>query len=171
MRTRNGTTAGAERTLIAASLLLGLALLITACVGLIPGLPADAVGVEATVSSTSITLAVQNIPNGGLAAIALDNSGLTFDPSAIQVTGVSPASGWTVLAQRIDNSSGEVRIAMVRTSGGTGDGPIATLSFRAQPSQFDPSSARVQMDADRITAGDANNDPIPASQLETGIRD
>ncbi|MFB6272541.1 MAG: Ig-like domain-containing protein [Salinibacter sp.] len=147
-------------------LLLGAASLLTGCPGLIPGLPADATGIQASVHPDEIRLEVQNMPNGGLAALQVRADGLRFDADALDVTGVRPAANWLVLATEIDNDAGRVRVVAVRPRGGTSAGDV--VSLRIDPkSGFGRGAADVRWAPAHLTLGDADNAEIMDFQTGT----
>ena len=162
-----GRATRSARCGLAASLFVGLATLLTGCPGLIPALPKDAVGVEATVTSNALRIDVQNMPSDGLAAVEIEAGGLSFDADALRVERVDPSDGWTVLARQIDNGSGEVRLVAVRARGGTADGRILTLPLEQKPG-FSRGAADVLWDPDRLVLGNAANAEI--SEFQTGTQ-
>lgn len=152
---------------LAASMFVGLATLLSGCPGLIPALPDDAVGIKASVTSSEIRIEVQNMPNGGLAALEIADDGLTFDADALRIQSVDPAHGWTVLAGDIDNGAGRVQVVAVRPRGGTADGRVLTLPLQRQPG-FSRGAADVAWDASPLTLGDAAN--VEIAEFRTGTQ-
>ncbi|MFB6286681.1 MAG: Ig-like domain-containing protein [Candidatus Bipolaricaulia bacterium] len=154
------------RSALLSALLVGLAGLLTACPSLIPALPQDAVGIQATVSSKAIRVEVQNMPNGGVASVGIGADALTFNADALRIQDVQPADGWTVLARDIDNDSGDVRLVAVQTNSGTTDGRILTLALQ-QRAGFSRGAADVEWNSTQLTLGDAANTEIDDFQTGT----
>ncbi|MFB6272844.1 MAG: Ig-like domain-containing protein [Salinibacter sp.] len=156
----------AHRLLLLTPGLVAISLVMTGCPSLIPALPDDAVGIKATVSSEAIHIAVQNMPNGGVAALEVGGDGLSFNGDVLRIQRVEPADGWTVLARDIDNGSGHVQVVAVQTRGGTADGRILTLPL-ATTSGFSRGAADVAWDPAQLTLGDAANAEITDFQTGT----
>ena len=161
-----GRAARSARCGLAASVFVGLATLLTGCPGLIPALPDDAIGIRATVTSSEIRIEIQNMPNGGLAALEIEAGGLTFDATALRVKSIHPTDGWAVLARKIDSGSGEVRLVAVRTRGGTAEGRILTLPVEQKPG-FSRGAADVAWNSKGLVLGDATNAEIEGFQTGT----
>jgi hypothetical protein len=149
---------------LAALLSLGLWLsaLITGCFGIPAGLflPKDVTGLIADVGPNSIVIRVQNMPNGGLAALEARPGGFTFDPTIIEVKSLQAAPDWQLLASKIDNIQGEVHFAVVNPTEGTVTGEVLTLIFQRK----EPGDAGVRWDREHLTLGDALDQEIAEYQ-------
>jgi len=156
----------AARSALLSALLVGLAGLMTACPSLIPALPQDVVGIQATVSSKAIWVEVQNMPNGGVASVGIAADALTFNADALRIRDVEPADGWTVLARDIDHGSGEVRLVAVHPHSGTTEGRILTLPLE-QRTGFSRGASDVEWNPSQLTLGDAANTEIDDFQTGT----
>ena len=154
-----------NRVLFVLPLLLGLGLLLTACVGTSPaGLFFTHTSLAQTGYGT-LTLSASNFnAGGGLASIQVANGGLTFNPALFIVTDIQGLNGFTVLAKVIDNSSGKVSFAAVDPSGGVTTGAVVQFSL----AQKGVGSTTVQIDRSKLTLGDANNNAIPTSSVNVG---
>ena len=143
-------------------LLFGSTLLLTSCLGSSPlgGAP-TALTIQFGVHT--LTVHAQNMPGGGLASLEAKAGGFTFDPKKMEVLGLTPASGWDLLASQIDNTTGEVRFAVVNPTEGVTDGDVLTITIQRKGTS---GSLRVHWDKTKLTLGDANNQEIPANQYQ-----
>lgn len=149
-------------------LMIGMAVALTSCSGFNLGLMPDTSSLTASVSpgQQTITLNAQNMPNGGIAALGA-NAGLTFNADAVEVTELQPATGWTILASRIDNSNGRLRFVAVNAQGGTTDGQILSIRFAPNSAFNGGRSVDLSWNETRLTLGDAINREITNAQLDT----
>jgi len=124
--------------------------------------PKGTAGLIADLRANGILLRVQNMPNGGLAALEVRAGGLTFDPAIIAIAEIQPAPGWRLLAQRLDNAAGEVRFAVVNPdpASGTVTGTVLTLTVQRK-AQGDP---KLRWDKAKLTLGDAHDREITSYQ-------
>lgn len=79
-----------------------------------------------------VIISVANMPQGGLASIAIDNLGITYnnlsiDPTSISATGLS---GFRVLAQDFTTTPGKGRLVAANAPAGVGSGTILKITFR-----------------------------------------
>ncbi len=150
-------------------LLVGMSVVLTACPGLIPGLPEAATGLEAQVKPTEKTIAIeaQNMPNGGLATLAstAGSAGLTFNADAIRVTAIDVADGWTLLAQKIDNTHGQLLFAAVEPSEGTTNGRILTVRYERKGER--QGTTNIDWHKQNLTLGDTTNVEITDYETAT----
>ncbi|OGF54153.1 MAG: hypothetical protein A2Z21_07215 [Candidatus Fraserbacteria bacterium RBG_16_55_9] len=143
-------------------LLFGSTLLLTSCAGLSP-LGGAPTALTIQFDANTLTVHAQNMPDGGLASLEAKAGGFTFDPKRMKVLGLSPASGWDLLASQIDNTTGEVRFAVVNPTSGVETGDVLTITFQRQGN----GGPRVHWDEANLTLGDANNQEIPTNQYLT----
>ena len=124
--------------------------------------PTGTAGLIADLHVNSLLVRVQNMPNGGLAALEVRAGGLTFDPTIIAITEIKPAPGWRLLAWRLDNAAGEVRFAVVNPipASGTVRGTVLTLTVQRK-AQGDP---KLRWDKTKLTLGDAHDREITSYQ-------
>jgi len=74
-----------------------------------------------------VRVSVLNVPDGGLASMSIDSL-LGFLGGMGNVT-VTPSSGFRILAEYVDEASGIMKVAAVRSAGGLDSGTILTLSY------------------------------------------
>jgi hypothetical protein len=145
---------------------LGVALSISlaGCLGVPVGLflPHQPSRLLADIGPTIITIHVQNMPSGGLAALEARAGGFAFNPAVIEVKAIQPGAGWQLLASKIDNAKGEVRFAVVNPAGGTVTGQVLVLTIQRKQSE----DAGLRWDKAKLTLGDANDREIASYQTE-----
>jgi len=141
---------------------LGLSAILAGCFGVPAGLflPKGATGLIADLGPNSIVIRVQNMPDGGLAALEARSGGFTFDPTVIEVKSIQTAPGWRLLASKIDNAQGGVRFAVVNPAAGTAAGEVLTLTIQRKR----PGDAKVRWDREQLTLGDALDQEITEYQ-------
>jgi hypothetical protein len=162
---------GARTRLVEASLLLlGVGIGLAACMGgwftpqqiatLIIGDPV-AIG-----GKWEVVLSVANIPDGGLASIAVDNLGFTYtnvDGNSVVATGLN---GFVVLAQEFITTPGKGRLTAANAAAGVEAGTIVKITFTATGAN--PTLTIQQADKGKVTLGSGNNRPITTWTLGTG---
>jgi len=125
---------GARIRLVVVGLLaVGLILGITACMGgwFTPQQVATLIVGKPVVSGNrgEVVISVTNMPNQGLASIAIDDKGITFDDieaASIEVTGLN---GFTVLAQDFTTTAGNGRLVAANPTSGSVGGTIIKVTF------------------------------------------
>jgi len=151
-------------------LVMGLAVGLTACMSgwftpqqiatLIIGDPV-AVG-----GKWEVILSVANMPDGGLASIAVDNLGFTYtnvDGSSVVATGLN---GFVVLAQDFTTTPGKGRLTAANAATGIEGGTIIKITFTATGGN--PTLTIQQADKGKVTLGSGNNGLITTWTLGTG---
>jgi uncharacterized repeat protein (TIGR01451 family) len=182
---------GLTNTLAAAGMLAGLALLLgmpffmlfrrkrrsllsfsllIACLGLVMTgcslFPAGTTALYAIVSDQFITISVQNMPGGGLAAFSTTNGGFTFDPNILSVNSIQAIGGFELLASQIDNANGEVKWGIVNPGGGVVNGVVLIMNTSVKTQNFTPDQAKVQWRRGRLTLSDDTNTEIKPAQYK-----
>jgi len=121
------------RLIVVAMLALGLILGLSACMGawftqeqratLIIGKP------MITGNRGEVLISVANMPNKGLASIAIDNEGITYTnikDASIEATGLN---GFTVLAQDFTTTANKGRLVAANPTSGSVGGTIIKVTF------------------------------------------
>jgi len=142
------------RLIVVAMLALGLILGLTACMGgwftheqnatLIVGQPAI------SGNRGEVLISVTNMPNQGLASIAIDDQGITtanIDPTSVQVEGLN---GFTLLASKFVGTDGGL-LAVNSTSGSVG-GTILKITF-----EVTGANPTFTLDKTKVSIGSALN--------------
>jgi hypothetical protein len=121
---------GRIQSALLAALATGLVLGLSACMGnwlgtstkatLIIGDPVVSTG------KGQVILSVSDMPDEGLASLAVDLGGMTYTTKVSNVV-VTGMNGFTVLAQKFDGGNG--RFVIVNPASGTVTGPVAKLEF------------------------------------------
>jgi len=98
--------------------------------------------VTLAVGEEDLTLSVD--PPSGVAAAGIQGR-LSFEPQAMQIEKIQGLNGWTVLANSIDNSRGEMRFLAIRLTGDRGE---EALRFAIAPQGVaDPQPVRLALEA------------------------
>jgi hypothetical protein len=121
------------RPLMALLLAAGLLLVLTACMGgwftqqqnatLVIGKPVVSGG------RGEVMISVTDMPNQGLASIAIDDLGITYndiDSASIETEGLN---GFTVLAQDFTTTAGKGRLVAANPTSGSVGGTIIKITF------------------------------------------
>jgi hypothetical protein len=74
-----------------------------------------------------VILSVADMPGEGLASLAVDLGGMTYDPTKVSKVVVTGMNGFTVLAQEFVGGNG--RFVLANPASGTVTGPVAKLEF------------------------------------------
>ena len=133
--------------------MFGMALIVTGC----SLFPAGTTALIAIVSEDFITITVQNMPGGGLAAFSADAGGFTFDPNVISVNSIQALAGFDLLASQIDNANGEVRWGIANAAGGVVSGSILIMNITVKAGFFSPDLAGVRWARGNLTLADDFN--------------
>jgi len=161
---------GARTRLIAVGVVLvDLVVGLTACMGslftpqqvatLIIGNPV-AVG-----GRWEVILSVANMPDGGLASIAVDNLGFTYtnvDGNSVVATGLN---GFLVLAQDFVTTPGKGRLTAANAATGIEGGTIIKVTFTATGANL--TFTIQQVDKGKVTLGSHQNTTIDTWTLDT----
>ncbi len=117
-----------------------------------------------TTGHGTVVISVDGMPGGGLASMAVQSGGVTYNTSKISAVTVVPLSGFVVLAESFVAGSGKFVIA--NAFGGVTTGPVASLVFTVSGSVT--SSDIHLVDHTNISLGSAQNTLITSWKLETG---
>jgi len=109
-------------------------------------------------------IAVSDMPGGGLAALSIDDDGVSFDPETIEVTGIEGAGDFVVLASAIDNANGTFGFGAVNPAGGLVEGKVVRVTFKALGDGNSP----VVIEGSEVVAGDAANQRLSGFELTPG---
>jgi len=158
------------RLVVAGLLLVGVAIGLTACMGswfnpqvvatLIIGDPVAKGG------GYEVLISVANMPDGGLASIAVDNLGFTYtnvDGGSVVATGVN---GFVVLAQDFVTTPGKGRLTAPNAATGVEGGTIITITFTANAAN--PTFTILDADKPKVSLGSHQNTWITTWTLDTG---
>jgi hypothetical protein len=123
------------RKAILVLLAVGLLLALTACMGawftqdqhayLVIGAP--------VVSGThgEVIISVVNMPQEGMASLAVDVDGMTYNNAKITNIVLAGLNGFTVLASEFDDTTGKGRFVIANANAGSVGGTVAKLAFDA----------------------------------------
>lgn len=148
-------------------LAVGLALAMSGCMGqwfrprptLIIGDPVISGG------TGTVLISVANMPEGGLASIAVGPDGMAYDQAKIKDITITGKSGFVVLASEFDDATGKGRFVLANPAGGCKGGVIAQLDFVAQENV---TSADFAFAEEHIDLGSAANRLILDWELAVG---
>jgi len=131
---------------------------ITACMNWFTGAPEPTLLLGPVViigDQGEILLSVKNMPDGGLASLAIVLGGITYDVAKISNVSVEPLAGFTVLAEQLIAGVGGFMVA--HSCAGLQDGAFAKITFKARN---DPSLADFVFTKADISMGDDSNNAI-----------
>jgi len=120
-----------------------------------------------TGTTGTVILSVENMPAGGLASIAVQTDGVTYDKNTISNIHVAPLSGFVTLAQDFNDSTGKGAFVLANATGGVTTGPIASLVFTVS-SSIDPQP--FTFDISKIELGSASNALVAGWTLTYGAQ-
>ena len=156
--------AARTRLIVVAMLALGLILGLTACMGgwftheqnatLIVGQPAI------SGNRGEVLISVTNMPNQGLASIAIDDQGITttnIDLTSVQVEGLN---GFTLLASEFVGTHG--RLTAINSTSGSVGGTIIKITF-----EVTGANPTFTLDKTKVSIGSALNTLITTWDLNT----
>jgi len=159
------------RLIVVAMLALGLILGLTACMGqwFTPKQVATLIIGKPVVSGNrgEVLISVTNMPNQGLASIAIKNQGITtanIDPTSVKVEGLN---GFTILASEFSGTHGRL-VAANPTSGSVG-GTIIKITFEVTGAN--PTFEIQAGDKGKVTLGTALNTLITTWDLSSNAAD
>jgi len=144
-------------------LAVGLILTVTACTGLLGTRQEATLIIGKPVVSGNrgkVLISVTNMPNQGLASIAIDDQGITtanIDPTSVQVEGLN---GFTLLASEFVDTHGRL-VATNSTSGSVG-GTILKITF-----EVTAANPTFTVDKAKVSIGSALNTLITTWDLNT----
>lgn len=136
---------------------------ISACMNWFAGSPTPTllVGpVIVTGDRGEILLSVTNMPDGGLASLAVSLGGIAYDPAKVSNVSVEALRGFTILAEQFDADDGGFVVA--HSCAGLHDGGFVKLKFTVKGS---PTLADFSITKADISMGDDDNNAI-TFQLE-----
>jgi len=165
---------GAKIRLIVLSLLaLGLVLGLTACMGhwFTPKQAATLIIGKLVVSGNrgEVVISVANMPNQGLASIAIDDQGITFndiDAASIDATGLN---GFTVLASDFTTTAGKGCLVAANPTSGSVGGTIVKITFEVTGAN--PAFGIADADKGKVDLGTALDTLITAWDLSSNAAD
>jgi len=161
------------RLVVAGCLAVGLVLGLTACMGHWFGQqqnPTLIIGKLALSGNRGeVLISVANMPNKGLASIAIDDSGITYTnikASSIEATGLN---GFTVLAQDFTTTTGKGRLVAANPTSGSVGGTIIKVTFEVTGAN--PTFEIQVGDKGKVTLGSALNTLITTWDLSSNAAD
>ena len=131
---------------------------ITACMNWFTGAPEPTLLLGPVViigDQGEISLSVKNMPDGGLASLAIVLGGITYDVSKISNVAIEPLAGFTVLAEQFIAGVGGFMVA--HSCAGLHDGAFAKIAFKATNS---PTLADFVFAKADMSMGDDSNNAI-----------
>ena len=147
------------------ALILGL----YACTGswVNPGYRASLVIGAPVVTGThgEVLISVAEMPEGGMASLAVDLSGMSYDNLKIKDVAIKGLNGFIVLAREFNDSIGEGRFVIANPNAGSVGGPVAKLLFNVAGSL---APGDLLFDRGHITIGSHLNTLITDWELITG---
>jgi len=159
---RKGVIAVRSRRVVVGVLAVGLIFALTACMGgwftheqtatLIIGQPAI------SGNRGEVLISVTNMPNQGLASIAIDDQGITtanIDPTSVQVEGLN---GFTILASEFVDTHG--CLAAANSTSGSVGGTILKITF-----EVTGANPTFTLDKTKVSIGNALNTLITTWDL------
>ena len=168
-RATRGVIAVRTRWIVLGLLAVGLIFALTACMGqwftqeqkatLIIG------QLVLTGNRGEVLISVTNMPQEGLASIAIDNLGITYadiNGASIEATGLN---GFDVFAQEFISTPGRGRLVAANPNAGSESGTILKITFETNGAN--PSLTIEQVDVGRVTLGSHLNTFINPWDLVT----
>lgn len=137
---------------------IAVAIGMTACMNWFTGVPEPTLLLGPVViigDQGEILLSVKNMPDGGLASLAVVLGGITYDVSKISNVSVEPLAGFTVLAEQFTGGIGGFMVA--HACAGLHDGAFAKITFDATN---DPSLADFVFTKSDMSMGDDSNNAV-----------
>jgi len=164
--------AARTRLIVVAMLALGLILGLTACMGqwFTPKQVATLIIGKLVASGNrgEVLISVTNMPNQGLASIAIDDKGITYTNIKASSIVAAGLNGFTVLAQDFTTANKGRLVAANPTSGSVG-GTIIKITFEVTGAN--PAFGIVAADKGKVTLGSALNTLITAWTLSSNAAD
>lgn len=111
-----------------------------------------------------VIISVANMPQEGMASLAVKVDGLTYNNAKIANISLSGLNGFTVLASVFDDATGKGVFVIANANAGSIGGTVAKLTFDATGSV---TAADVTFDKDHIKVGSHLNTLITDWQLST----
>ena len=160
-----------SRTVVLGLLTVGLILALTACMGqwftqeqiatLIIGDPVAAGG------KWQVLISVANMPDGGLASMAVDVDGMTYTIPLISNIVATGLNGFTVLASEFNDATGKGRFVIANPTSGSTGGTILKLTFDATGAVTAADIGTGKFTQNKIALGSALNTLITGWNLGT----
>ncbi len=160
------------RQAVVSLLVVGLGIGLTACMGgwftpqqiatLIIGDPV-AVGGE-----WEVILSVANMPHQGLASMAVDVDGMTYNNAKISNIVATGLNGFIVLASEFSDATSKGRFVIANAATGVVGGMILKLTFDANAAVTSADLGNARFDKSKVTLGSALNTLITTWTLGTG---
>jgi len=172
-RGKGGVIAVRMRLVVAGMLAVGLILALTACMGhwFTPKQEATLIIGKSVITGNrgEVVISVTNMPNKGLASIAIDDLGITYTnikASSIEATGLN---GFTVLAQDFTTTTGKGRLVAANPTSGSVGGTIIKVTFEVTGAN--PTFEIQVGDKGKVTLGSALNTLITTWDLSSNAAD
>lgn len=160
-----------SRLLCLALLAVVLALGLTACMGgwFTPQLRATLIVGDpvAKGGKFEVIISVTNMPDGGLASIAVDADGMTYDNAKISNIGATGLNGFTVTASEFNDATGKGRFVIANPATGVEGGTILKLTFDANAAVTSADIGSSRFTKSKITLGSDLNTLITTWTLGT----
>ena len=112
-----------------------------------------------------VIISVVNMPQEGMASMAVKVDGMTYNNAKIANIAVAGLNGFTVLASSFDDATGKGVFVIANANAGSVDGTVAKLTFDATGNV---TAADVAFGKDHIELGSHLNTLITGWQLSTG---
>ena len=172
-RGKGGEIAAGVRLVALSMLAVGLLLSLFACMGHWYGQqqnPTLIIGKLAVSGNRGeVLISVINMPDNGLASIAIDDKGITYTnikESSIVTTGLN---GFTVLAQDFTTTAGKGRLVAANPTSGSVGGTIIKITFEVTGAN--PTFGIEQADKGKVTLGSDLNTLITPWDLSSNVAD
>jgi len=148
------------RGLVICLVALGVVIGITACMNWFSGNPEPTLllsPVVITGDRGEVLLSVKNMPDGGLASLAVVLGGITYVPGKISNVAVEPLAGFIVLAEQFNDVTGIGGFLVAHACAGLHAGAFAKITFTATNS---PTLADFVFAKADMSMGDDSNNAI-----------
>jgi hypothetical protein len=159
------------QAIVAGMLAVGLIVGLSACMGhwftppqvatLIVGDPVASGG------KWKVLISVANMPNGGLASMAVDADGITYNNAKISNIVATGLNGSTVLASEFDDATGKGRFVIANLATGSVGGTILEFTFDTNATVTSADLGSAGFDKTKITLGSDINTLITTWSLGT----
>lgn len=158
MRAKGGYMIQRIRGVVIVLVAFVLAIGMTACMNWFTGVPEPTLlisPVSIIGDRGEILLSVKNMPDGGLASLAVVLGGITYDISKISNVAIEPLAGFTLLAGQFIAGVGGFMVA--HSCAGLHDGAFAKITFKATNN---PTLADFVFTKPDMSMGDDSNNAI-----------
>lgn len=166
---RRGVTVLRVQVIVVSILVLGLLVALSACMGqwftheqtayLVIGTPV------VTGTHGEVIISVVNMPDEGMASMAVDVDGMTYTKAKISNIVVAGLNGFIVVSSKFDDTTGNGRFVIANANAGSIGGTVAKLTFDVTGSV---GSGDLPFNAPHIKLGSHLDTLITGWQLGTG---